>query len=204
MPDRVELFRRIERQHIRDQLSVLGLQSVDGLVVRLLSREGQLRQEDIVLRLVLDKGSVARSVARLEDESARLTALRDRLIQGLTQIPCSRLTGDPVNRLPGTASFVFEGVVGEALLLHLDAKGICASSGSACSSASLDPSHVLLSIGLPHAVAHGSLRLSLGADNTEADVDYLLKEVPAVVSYLREMSPVWDKAAQRPTWDLTA
>ena len=144
------------------------------------------------------------SVARLEDESARLTALRDRLIQGLTQIPCSRLTGDPVNRLPGTASFVFEGVEGEALLLHLDAKGICASSGSACSSASLDPSHVLLSIGLPHAVAHGSLRLSLGADNTEADVDYLLKEVPAVVSYLREMSPVWDKAAQRPTWDLTA
>ena len=124
------------------------------------------------------------SVARLEDESARLTALRD--------------------RLPGTASFVFEGVEGEALLLHLDAKGICASSGSACSSASLDPSHVLLSIGLPHAVAHGSLRLSLGADNTDADVDYLLKEVPAVVSYLREMSPVWDKAAQRPTWDLTA
>ena len=143
------------------------------------------------------------SVARLEDESARLTALRDRLIQGLSQIPCSRLTGDPVNRLPGTASFVFEGVEGEALLLHLDAKGICASSGSACSSASLDPSHVLLSIGLPHAVAHGSLRLSLGADNTEADVDYLLKEVPAVVSYLREMSPVWDKATQRPTWDLT-
>ena len=144
------------------------------------------------------------SVARLEAESARLTALRDRLIQGLSQIPCSRLTGDPVNRLPGTASFVFEGVEGEALLLHLDAKGICASSGSACSSASLDPSHVQLSIGLPHAVAHGSLRLSLGADNTEADVDYLLKEVPAVVSYLREMSPVWDKAAQRPTWDLTA
>ena len=142
------------------------------------------------------------SVARLEDESARLTALRDRLIQGLTQIPCSRLTGDPVNRLPGTASFVFEGVEGEALLLHLDARGICASSGSACSSASLDPSHVLLAIGLPHAIAHGSLRLSLGAENTEADVDYILKEVPQVVAYLRELSPVWDRDAQKPTWEL--
>lgn len=94
-----------------------------------------------------------------------------------------------MNRLPGTASFVFEGVEGEALLLHLDARGICASSGSACSSASLDPSHVLLAIGLPHAIAHGSLRLSLGAENTEADVDYILKEVPQVVAYLRELSP---------------
>ena len=93
--------------------------------------------------------------------------------------PLRRLTGHPVKRLPGTASFVFEGVEGEALLLHLDAKGICASSGSACSSASLDPSHVLLAIGLPHAIAHGSLRLSLGAENTEEDVDYILKEVPA-------------------------
>ena len=124
------------------------------------------------------------------------------MIQGLTQIPCSRLTGDPVNRLPGTASFVFEGVEGEALLLHLDARGICASSGSACSSASLDPSHVLLAIGLPHAIAHGSLRLSLGAENTEADVDYILKEVPQVVAYLRELSPVWDRDAQKPTWEL--
>ena len=91
---------------------------------------------------------------------------------------------------------------GEALLLHLDAKGICASSGSACSSASLDPSHVLLAIGLPHAIAHGSLRLSLGPDNTEEEVDYILKEVPAVVAYLREMSPVWDQETQKPTWEL--
>ncbi len=138
----------------------------------------------------------------LPEESARLAALRDKLIAGLSGLPYASLTGHPVKRLPGTASFVFEGVEGEALLLHLDARGICASSGSACSSASLDPSHVLLAIGLPHAIAHGSLRLSLGADNTEADVDYILKEVPAVVAYLREMSPVWDKDAQKPTWVL--
>ena len=138
----------------------------------------------------------------LPEESARLAALRDKLIAGLSVLPYTRLTGHPVKRLPGTASFVFEGVEGEALLLHLDAKGICASSGSACSSASLDPSHVLLAIGLPHAIAHGSLRLSLGAENTEEDVEYILKEVPAVVAYLREMSPVWDKNAQKPTWVL--
>ena len=138
----------------------------------------------------------------LPEESARLAALRDKLIAGLSGLPYASLTGHPAKRLPGTASFVFEGVEGEALLLHLDARGICASSGSACSSASLDPSHVLLAIGLPHAIAHGSLRLSLGADNTEADVDYILKEVPAVVAYLREMSPVWDKDAQKPTWVL--
>lgn len=138
----------------------------------------------------------------LAAESARLSALRDKLTAGLGRIPYSRLTGDPVNRLPGTASFVFEGVEGEALLLLLDARGICASSGSACSSASLDPSHVLLAIGLPHAIAHGSLRLTLGAENTEEDVAYLLQEVPRVVQYLREMSPVWDKAAGKPTWEL--
>ena len=142
------------------------------------------------------------AVDHLPEESARLTALRDKLIAGLSKLPYTSLTGHPSKRLPGTASFVFEGVEGEALLLHLDAKGICASSGSACSSASLDPSHVLLSIGLPHAIAHGSLRLSLGPDNTEEEVDYILKEVPAVVAYLREMSPVWDKKAQKPTWEL--
>ena len=142
------------------------------------------------------------AVDRLPEESARLAALRDKLIDGLSKLSYTSLTGHPVKRLPGTASFVFEGVEGEALLLHLDAKGICASSGSACSSASLDPSHVLLSIGLPHAIAHGSLRISLGADNTQEDVDYMLKEVPAVVAYLREMSPVWDKEAQKPTWVL--
>ncbi len=142
------------------------------------------------------------AVDGLSRESPRLAALWDRLIDGLTGLPYTRLTGDPVNRLPGTASFVFEGVEGEALLLHLDARGICASSGSACSSASLDPSHVLLAIGLPHAIAHGSPAASLGAENTEADVDYILKEVPQVVAYLRELSPVWDRDAQKPTWEL--
>ena len=142
------------------------------------------------------------AVAQLEAEGARLSALRDRLISGLTRLPYTRLTGDPENRLPGTASFVFEGVEGEALLLHLDARGICASSGSACSSASLDPSHVLLAIGLPHAIAHGSLRLSLGRETTEEDVDAILREVPQAVQYLREMSPVWDRETGRPTWDL--
>ena len=142
------------------------------------------------------------AVDGLEARSVLLAARRDRLIEGLTRLPCSRLTGDPVHRLPGTASFVFEGVEGEALLLHLDAKGICASSGSACSSASLDPSHVLLAIDLPHEVAHGSLRLSLGEENTDEDVDYLLQAVPEVVEYLRNMSPVWDKAQQKPVWNL--
>ena len=142
------------------------------------------------------------AVEALPAESAQLAALRDRLIGGLTGLPYARLTGHPVDRLPGTASFVFEGVEGEALLLHLDARGICASSGSACSSASLDPSHVLLAIGLPHAVAHGSLRLSLGPDNTEGDVDAILKAVPEVVENLRAMSPVWDASAQKPTWEL--
>ena len=142
------------------------------------------------------------AVDNLSAESARLAGLRDQLINGLTKLPYAKVTGSRKDRLPGTASFVFEGVEGEALLLHLDAKGICASSGSACSSASLDPSHVLLAIGLPHAIAHGSLRLSLGPDNTQEDVDYILKEVPAVVEYLREMSPVWDKDAQKPTWVL--
>ena len=131
------------------------------------------------------------AAAQLETEGARLSALRDRLIDGLTRLPYSRLTGDPANRLPGTASFVFEGVEGEALLLHLDSRGICASSGSACSSASLDPSHVLLAIGLPHEIAHGSLRLTLGRETTEADVDHLLEVIPRVVAGLREMSPLW-------------
>ena len=146
--------------------------------------------------------ALTEAVENLPAESARLAALRGKLMAGLSTLPYTRATGSLTHRLPGTASFVFEGVEGEALLLHLDARGICASSGSACSSASLDPSHVLLSIGLPHAIAHGSLRISLGPDNTEADVDYMLKEVPAVVNYLREMSPVWDKEAQKPTWVL--
>ena len=140
--------------------------------------------------------------ARMEENAQKMTALRDRLIRGLTAIPHTVLNGDAVRRLPGNVNVCFEGIEGESLLLMLDAKGIAASSGSACTSGSLDPSHVLLAIGLPHAIAHGSLRLSLGAENTEADVDYILKEVPQVVAYLRELSPVWDRDAQKPTWEL--
>ncbi len=127
----------------------------------------------------------------MAENSAKLTALRDRLIVGLSKIPHSVLNGDPVNRLPGNVHFCFEGIEGESLLLLLDAKGICASSGSACTSGSLDPSHVLLAIGHPHEIAHGSLRLSLCETNTDADVDDMLREIPAVVDYLRNMSPLW-------------
>lgn len=127
----------------------------------------------------------------MEENSAKLTALRDRLIAGLSKIPHSVLNGDPVNRLPGNVHFCFEGIEGESLLLLLDAKGICASSGSACTSGSLDPSHVLLAIGHPHEIAHGSLRLSLCEANTDEDVDDMLREIPAVVDYLRNMSPLW-------------
>ena len=110
---------------------------------------------------------------------------------GLSKIPHSALNGDPVNRLPGNVSFCFEGIEGESLLLLLDEVGIEASSGSACTSGSLDPSHVLLAIGRPHEVAHGSLRLSLSEENTDEDVDVMLREIPRVIEYLRGMSPLW-------------
>ena len=131
------------------------------------------------------------AVAHLEENTARVTALRDKLIEGLSKVPHCVLNGDAVNRLPGNVSFCFEGIEGEALLLLLDAKGVAASSGSACTSGSLDPSHVLLAIGRPHEIAHGSLRLSLCEENTEEEMDHILKVVPEVVEYLRKMSPVW-------------
>ena len=127
----------------------------------------------------------------MEANTAKVTALRDNLIAGLEKIPHSALNGDPVHRLPGNVSFCFEGIEGESLLLLLDAKGICASSGSACTSGSLDPSHVLLAIGRPHEIAHGSLRLSLCETNTEAEVEEMLRDIPQVVEYLRGMSPLW-------------
>ena len=129
--------------------------------------------------------------AHIDENAQKVSALRDKLIAGLSKIPHSALNGDPVNRLPGNVSFCFEGIEGESLLLLLDAKGICASSGSACTSGSLDPSHVLLAIGRPHEVAHGSLRLSLCEWNTEEEADYMLRAIPEVVTYLRNMSPVW-------------
>ena len=129
--------------------------------------------------------------ANMEKNNAKVTALRDRLIEDLSKIPHCALNGDPINRLPGNVNFCFEGIEGESLLLLLDMKGICASSGSACTSGSLDPSHVLLAIGRVHDVAHGSLRLSLSHCNTEEEIDHILREVPEVVQTLRNMSPVW-------------
>jgi cysteine desulfurase len=131
------------------------------------------------------------AIANLEANTKKVTALRDKLIAGLSQIPHCALNGDAVNRLPGNVSFCFEGIEGESLLLMLDMQGVCASSGSACTSGSLDPSHVLLAIGRVHDVAHGSLRLSLSEYNTEEEVDHILSVVPQVVQYLRNMSPVW-------------
>ena len=135
--------------------------------------------------------ALEQATAKLDDYAAKLIPLRDKLIAGLDKIPYSELNGDREHRLPATVNFCFEGIEGESLLLLLDDKGICASSGSACTSGSLDPSHVLLAIGRPHEVAHGSLRLSLGDDVTEADIDYIIQAVTDVVTYLRNMSPFW-------------
>ncbi len=129
--------------------------------------------------------------ANIDANAQKVSALRDRLIEGLEKIPHSALNGDRTKRLPGNVSFCFEGIEGESLLLLLDAKGICASSGSACTSGSLDPSHVLLAIGRPHEVAHGSLRLTLSEENTQEEVDYIIEETAKVVKYLRDLSPVW-------------
>lgn len=128
---------------------------------------------------------------KLEENTEKLLKLREKLIDGLSKIPHSVLNGDAIKRLPSNVSFCFEGIEGESLLLLLDDKGICASSGSACTSGSLDPSHVLLAIGRPHEIAHGSLRLSLSEETTEEEVDYMIQAVTEVVAYLRSISPVW-------------
>ncbi len=137
--------------------------------------------------------AVEDACSHIEQRAKRLSLLRDRLIQGASKIDRSYLNGDATRRLPGNFNMCFEGIEGESLLLLLDMKGVCGSSGSACTSGSLDPSHVLLSIGLPHEIAHGSLRLSLSDQNTEEDVDYILEVLPQVVGRLREMSPLWEK-----------
>lgn len=129
--------------------------------------------------------------ANLDVNAARMSRLRDKLIDGLSKIEHSALNGTRGNRLPGNVNFIFEGIEGESLLLLLDDRGICASSGSACTSGSLDPSHVLLAIGRPHEIAHGSLRLSLSEWTTEEEIDYMLEQIPVVVKYLRNMSPLW-------------
>lgn len=133
------------------------------------------------------------AISTMKERNERLTKMRNRLIDGLLKIERSRLNGDRDQRLPGNLNMCFEGIEGESLLLKLDMAGICASSGSACTSGDLDPSHVLLSIGLPHEIAHGSMRLSFSDENTEEDIDYILEQVPPIVDYLRMMSPLWEK-----------
>ncbi len=135
--------------------------------------------------------ALEQACASIDENAVKLSVLRDRLIAGLEKIPYSELNGDRTNRLPSNVNLCFEGIEGESLLLLLDDKGICASSGSACTSGSLDPSHVLLAIGRPHEVAHGSLRLSLGEDATQAQIDEMIASVTEVVTYLRNMSPFW-------------
>ena len=134
--------------------------------------------------------------AGIDENAKKVAALRDKLIAGLSQIEHCALNGDATNRLPSNVNFCFEGIEGESLLLLLDDKGICASSGSACTSGSLDPSHVLMAIGRPHEVAHGSLRLTLSEENTEEDIDYIVKSVKEVVAHLRSFSPVWRDLAE--------
>ncbi|NLB56164.1 MAG: aminotransferase class V-fold PLP-dependent enzyme, partial [Lentisphaerae bacterium] len=130
--------------------------------------------------------------SNMKENMKKVSALRDRLIVGVMQIPRVKLTGDPANRLPGIASFAVEGVEGESMVMMLDQSGICASSGSACSSGSQEASHVLLATGLSSQLAHSSLRFSLSEDNSEKDVDYILEKLPVVISRLRELSPVWN------------
>lgn len=133
------------------------------------------------------------SVDNMEANTANIIPMRDKLFAELSKIPHSKINGSLEHHVPGTVNMCFEGIEGESLLLLLDAKGVCASSGSACTSGSLDPSHVLLSLGLPHEVAHGSLRLSIGEYNTMEEIDHIIKVVPEVVSYLRDISPVWEE-----------
>ena len=153
-----------------------------------------------VAGIVAMAAALKESVDNMEEDSRKMIAMRDKLFAELSKIPHSKINGSLEHHVPGTVNMCFEGIEGESLLLMLDAKGICASSGSACTSGSLDPSHVLLALGLPHEVAHGSLRLSIGEYNTMEEIDHICRVVPQVVEYLRNMSPVWDELekGQRP------
>ena len=146
-----------------------------------------------VAGIVALAAALKESCEHMEENTARILPMRDKLFAELAKIPHSKINGSLAHHVPGTVNMCFEGIEGESLLLLLDDNGICASSGSACTSGSLDPSHVLLSIGLPHEVAHGSLRLSIGEYNTMEEIDHIMETVPKVVAYLRGMSPVWDE-----------
>ncbi len=154
---------------------------------------GQRAGTENVAGIVGLAAAVKEALATMDERNARITKMRNRLIDGLLKIERSRLNGDRDKRLAGNLNMCFEGIEGESLLLKLDLKGICASSGSACTSGSLDPSHVLLSIGLPHEIAHGSMRLSFSDDTSEEDIDYILETVPPIVEYLRSISPLWER-----------
>ena len=153
-----------------------------------------------VAGIVALAAALKESVDNMEANTAKIIPMRDKLFAELSKIPHSKINGSLEHHVPGTVNMCFEGIEGESLLLMLDMNGICASSGSACTSGSLDPSHVLLSLGLPHEVAHGSLRLSIGEYNTMEEIDHIIEVVPRVVQYLRNMSPVWDELekGQRP------
>ena len=148
-------------------------------------------RKGIILQNLIEGGAQERGNANMEQNNAHLTQIRDYIIKGLSEIPHSALNGDATQRLPGNINFSFEGIEGEGILLLLDQKGISASSGSACTSGALDPSHVLLAIGRIHDVAHGSLRLSIGEDITKEQADYIIESVKEVVAHLRSFSPVW-------------
>ena len=154
---------------------------------------GQRAGTENVAGIVGLAAAMKEALTTMDERNARVTKMRNRLIDGLLKIERSRLNGDRDKRLAGNLNMCFEGIEGESLLLKLDLKGICASSGSACTSGSLDPSHVLLSIGLPHEIAHGSMRLTFSDENTEEDIDYILETVPPIVEYLRSMSPLWER-----------
>ena len=153
-----------------------------------------------VAGMVALAAALKESIDNMEANTAKIIPMRDKLFAELSKIPHSKINGSLEHHVPGTVNMCFEGIEGESLLLMLDMNGICASSGSACTSGSLDPSHVLLSLGLPHEVAHGSLRLSIGEYNTMEEIDHIIEVVPRVVQYLRNMSPVWDELekGQRP------
>ncbi|MDY4487527.1 MAG: cysteine desulfurase NifS [Candidatus Limivicinus sp.] len=153
-----------------------------------------------VAGIVALAAALKESIDNMEANTAKIIPMRDKLFAELSKIPHSKINGSLEHHVPGTVNMCFEGIEGESLLLMLDMNGICASSGSACTSGSLDPSHVLLSLGLPHEVAHGSLRLSIGEYNTMEEIDHIIEVVPRVVQYLRNMSPVWDELekGQRP------
>ena len=146
-----------------------------------------------VAGIVAMAAALKESCEHIEENTAKIIPMRDKLFSELGKIPHSKINGSLENHVPGTVNMCFEGIEGESLLLMLDDRGICASSGSACTSGSLDPSHVLLSIGLPHEVAHGSLRLSIGEYNSMEEIDHIIKVVPEVVAYLRSISPIWDE-----------